>query len=135
MAEQQMILLAQVKKKISEDFEKRESYDRLTCSKKSKELLGAIVATYGSFPQVLDDNVTDKLTLEQYRTMYKSLAKTALQSINFITAMRTMLGPPETDPFKEENKKQVEQETIDVVEEIKKKAAKIAAKKEEPWVL
>jgi len=125
---QQMALLAEVKRKILEDFEKREDYDRLTLSKKSKELLGIIVATYNSFPLVLDDNVSDELTLAQYQAIYKSLQKSAVQGVSFVMAVRTMLGLPlplESTP----------QEKAVSVEEIKKEAKKVAFRnKDEPWV-
>lgn len=129
-----MVLLSEVKKKITEDLEKLEDYDRLTLSKKSKELLGVLLATYQTFPVILDDNISDKLILEQYQAIYKALVKSAIQGINFVRTVRTMLGLP-AEPIHEAaaNKKEAEmlvkkaEEKLDISDRLK-------VRKSEPWV-
>jgi len=121
---------------MSEVINDSPNFDRLTYLRRSKELIGFIKANFDGFAPVLDAPITDLLTIDDYKKMYKILAKITVNSIDFTEKMKVIvnrINPPQSTQktVKETQESPAEKES-QVDKLIEKREKK---KNDEPWVI
>jgi len=95
-----------------------------------------IKATYDGFAPVLDSPLVERMSEQEYKIMYKMLAKSAISGIDFTSKMKDILHLEVTD-------KNVNQPVKEPLKELPKQIHKEPSsipdrkydKKEEPWVI